>query len=176
MGHQQDFLSLHDPPGRASSLGRPNPVSYPVSYINNLFVQIANLFEQIVQICSKSSNLFKHIRPYSGHVLFVQTNFNLSVQTYKVQPVNMFEQINNLFVHTVKRHFSHILYSTGISGIPIIHHPDPRTEYPRYGTCTCKLSEICRVFADLWLHLFMFIISLYSVMCGNVVSVVVVVQ
>ena len=55
----------------------------------------------------------------------------------------MFEQINNLFVHTVKRHFSHILYSTGISGIPIIHHPDPRTEYPRYGTCTCKLSEIC---------------------------------
>ena len=31
MGHQQDFLSLHDPPGRASSLGRPNPVSYLVS-------------------------------------------------------------------------------------------------------------------------------------------------
>jgi len=32
MGYQQDFLNLHDPPGRASSLGRPNPVSYPVSY------------------------------------------------------------------------------------------------------------------------------------------------
>jgi len=32
MGHLlQDFLSLHDPPGRARSLGRPNPVSYPVS-------------------------------------------------------------------------------------------------------------------------------------------------
>jgi len=34
MGYQQDFLNLHDPPGRASSLGRPNPVSYPVSYIS----------------------------------------------------------------------------------------------------------------------------------------------
>jgi len=32
MGHLQDFLSLHDPLGRASSLGRPNPVSYPVSF------------------------------------------------------------------------------------------------------------------------------------------------
>ena len=32
MGHLQDCSSLHDPPGRASSLGRPNPVSYPVSY------------------------------------------------------------------------------------------------------------------------------------------------
>jgi len=31
MGHLQDFISLHDPPGRSSSLGRPNPVSYPVS-------------------------------------------------------------------------------------------------------------------------------------------------
>jgi len=28
MGHLQDCSSLHDPPGRASSLGRPNPVSY----------------------------------------------------------------------------------------------------------------------------------------------------
>jgi len=33
MGHLQDCSSLHDPPGRASSLGRPNPVSYPVSWI-----------------------------------------------------------------------------------------------------------------------------------------------
>ena len=32
MGHLQDCSCLHDPPGRASSLGRPNgnPVSYPV--------------------------------------------------------------------------------------------------------------------------------------------------
>ena len=34
MGHLQDCSSLHDPPGRASSLGRPNPVSYPVSYVH----------------------------------------------------------------------------------------------------------------------------------------------
>jgi len=27
MGHLQDFSSLHDPPARASSLERPNPVS-----------------------------------------------------------------------------------------------------------------------------------------------------
>jgi len=27
MGHLHNFKSLHDPPGRASSLGRPNPVS-----------------------------------------------------------------------------------------------------------------------------------------------------
>jgi len=33
MGHLlQDFLSLHEPPGPASSLGRPNMVSYPISY------------------------------------------------------------------------------------------------------------------------------------------------
>jgi len=36
VGHLQDFLSLHDPPGRASSLGRPNPISYPVSYLLTL--------------------------------------------------------------------------------------------------------------------------------------------
>ena len=32
MGHLQDWSSLQDPTGRASSLGRPNPVSYPASY------------------------------------------------------------------------------------------------------------------------------------------------
>jgi len=40
MSHLQDFLSLQDPPGRASSLGRPNPVSYPVSYLPFLFLLV----------------------------------------------------------------------------------------------------------------------------------------
>jgi len=45
MSHLRDFLSLHDPPGRASSLGKPNRVSYPVSY----FVLLIQLLPDICQ-------------------------------------------------------------------------------------------------------------------------------
>jgi len=56
MGHLQDFSSLHDPPGWASSLGRPNPISYPVSYITMQLLSLVCFTNSVGCPCSNVAN------------------------------------------------------------------------------------------------------------------------
>ena len=63
MGHLQDCSSLHDPPGRASSLERPNPVSYPVS--NNTMLRLKTAINRLAITCTRRTVKDHNIHLYS---------------------------------------------------------------------------------------------------------------